>query len=162
MRQALRLGHYDGAAATFFDLFPLLSPHFAAFQLMETDVVPLVDNWAKRLEERAMMTGRGGSGGREEGRGEVGRGSEDSDGSGGNGRRGMGGGVGVGGVCASWWQQGSPPLCNPDSMGMGSAPALANDLHLNGNSLYALNCEGFDEYLRLVQVRLSGRLSVKS
>ena len=33
------IGHYDGAALSFYSLFRILKPHFNAFQLMETDTV---------------------------------------------------------------------------------------------------------------------------
>ena len=47
------IGHYDGAALSFYSLFRILKPHFNAFQLMETDTVPIVHDWIDRLEKAA-------------------------------------------------------------------------------------------------------------
>jgi len=52
------------------------------------------------------------------------------------------------GACSAWWMKGSSQQC---------APALNQhtdqrvDFHINGNSLYALNCNGFDNYIRRTQ-----------
>ena len=155
MHQAERLGHYDGAAATFFDLFPVLSPYFRAFQLMETDVVPLHENWAEKLE--TLVDGGREREGRRESRAsserivENGRNrvsnndSEDEDKHDKNELSGL-----FQAPCVDWWQIGSSALCNPSTTtGTSSAP-LKNDFHLNGNALYALRCSAFDEYRTLV------------
>ena len=158
MHQAERLGHYDGAAATFFDLFPVLSPHFEAFQLMETDVVPLREDWAEKLE--VLVSGRRGR--REElaRRKPAGEGVAENDldekrkfnDEEGNDNDHE---VEYSGLfqapCIDWWQIGSSALCNPTTTtGTSSAP-IKRDFHLNGNALYALGCAPFDEYRTLVQ-----------
>ena len=43
------IGHYDGAAMSFYSMFRILGPYFKAFQIVETDTLPVAKNWTQRL-----------------------------------------------------------------------------------------------------------------
>ena len=47
------VGHYDGAAMSFFSMFRTLRLYFVSFQIMETDTIPVAGGWAERLASEA-------------------------------------------------------------------------------------------------------------
>jgi hypothetical protein len=56
--------------------------------------------------------------------------------------------IDIGSVCSAWWVKGSPSMCR---MSFGELDAR-HDMHINGNSLYALKCPEFDDYLKRVRL----------
>eukprot|EP00040_Diaphanoeca_grandis_P036836 m.236892 g.236892 ORF g.236892 m.236892 type:complete len:1211 (+) comp33693_c0_seq4:1363-4995(+) len=52
------------------------------------------------------------------------------------------------GACEEWWMKGSSQQCSPI---LNYRTDMRVDFHINGNSLYAVGCEEFDNYIRRVQ-----------